>query len=96
MTSKTFTQYIPHLFVGAAICAAIVVPQEVRSAAWAWLLKGLSVMDVLLIVGGFRVMSNVEHRKTLMKIAGIGEQLDNGIKERLARIEKQLMERGDV
>lgn len=83
-------RYGAHVLLAAAILLAIVVPAETRTAAWSWLLKGLNVMDVIVIVGAFRLMSNVEHRKTLTKIVGIGDQLDNGIRERLGRIEKKL------
>lgn len=83
-------RYGPHVLLAVAVLLAIVVPQETRNAAWGWLLKGLNVMDVIVIVGGYRLMSNVEHRRTLMKITGIGDKLDNGIKERLDRIEQRL------
>lgn len=85
-------RYGAHVLLAVAVLLAIIIPAEARTAAWSWLVKGLSVMDVIVIVGGFRLMSNVEHRKTLLQIAGIGDQLDNGIKERLTRIERQLDE----
>lgn len=88
--TKLRERYGAHVLLAAAVLLAIVIPQEVRNAAWSWLIKGINVMDVIVVVGGFRLMSNVEHRKTLLKIAGIGDQLDNGIKERLGRIERKL------
>lgn len=88
-------RYGPYILLAVAVALAIIIPPETRAAAWAWLVKGINVMDVIVIVGGFRVMSNVEHRKTLLKITGLGDKLDNGIKARLERIERKLQIEGD-
>lgn len=82
--------YGAHAILGVAVVLAIIVPADMRASAWSWLLKGLNVMDVIVVVGTFRLMSNVEHRRTLMKIAGIGDKLENGIKARLDAIERHL------
>lgn len=88
-------RYGPYVLLAVAVALAIIIPPETRAAAWAWLVKGINVMDVIVIVGGFRVMSNAEHRKTAAAILGISDQLDNGIKERLGKIERRLQIEGD-
>lgn len=93
MTSRSLAfraRFGPYILLAVAVALAIIVPPDTRAAAWSWMLKGLNVMDVIVIVGAFRLMSNVEHRRTLMKITGIGDKLDNGIKSRLEAIERRL------
>lgn len=87
MIRERFGKYA---LLGVAVLLAIIIPPETRAATWGWLLKGLNVMDVIVVVGTFRLMSNVEHRRTISKIVGIGDKLDNGIKSRLEAIERRL------
>jgi hypothetical protein len=47
-------------------------------------------IDIFVVVGLYRLWSMAEHRKTLGTIRGVGDKLDNGIKDRLDRIEAAL------
>jgi len=83
-------RYGPRALLLVAVVLAIVIPPDTRTVVWAWLMKGLNAMDVIAIVGVYRLMSNIEHRRTSAQLTGIGDQLANGIRERLGRIERKI------
>lgn len=77
--------------VTIALLLVIIVPVDLRQSLWRWALKGSDLVDVIAI---FLVITNLrsmgEHRQSNKKIDGLHDKLDNGLKESIRRIERQL------